>query len=271
MNDLQKVEFELLRHFVEICEKLELRYYLVCGSALGAVKYQGFIPWDDDVDVALPRADYERFLTEAPALLPEHVFLQNYRTDPEFPQIFSKLRHSGTTYIEKSVARLPINHGIYIDIFPLDGRPEGALAQKMLELRKKLYLWKLMTAVDLPREPKSLVHYTLFRMMGCHRRIPKIAARYDQLISACPTEGAVVWCNHGNWQGVLDYAPAEQFGQGVTAVFEGLQVRIPAQYDAYLRQKYGDYRQDLPEDQKVGHHYYEICDTEKPYTYYTKR
>lgn len=268
MNDLQKVELELLRQFVEICEKLELNYYLVCGSALGAVKYQGFIPWDDDVDVALPRGDYERFLREAPALLPEHVFLQNYRTDPGFPQIFSKLRHCGTTYIEKSVAKLPINHGICIDIFPLDGRPEGAAAQRLLELRKKLFLWQLMTAVDLPRGPKSMAHYTVFRLMGCHRRIPEIAARYERMISAYPAEGAKVWCNHGNWQGVLDYAPAEQFGEGARAVFEGLQVRIPVQYDAYLRQKYGDYRRDLPEDQKVGHHYYEICDTEKPYTDY---
>ena len=76
MNRLQTVELELLKAFVDICEKLGLKYYLVCGTALGAVKYGGFIPWDDDVDVALPREEYRRFLQEAPALLPEHIFLQ---------------------------------------------------------------------------------------------------------------------------------------------------------------------------------------------------
>ena len=73
MTEIQKKSFELLCQFVEICEKLDLEYFLVCGSALGAVKYGGFIPWDDDVDVAMHREDYERFLEQAPKLLPEHM------------------------------------------------------------------------------------------------------------------------------------------------------------------------------------------------------
>lgn len=74
MTELQEIEVGLLQQFLSICEKLNLTYYLVCGSALGAVKYGGFIPWDDDIDVALPRKDYERFCREAPELLPEWCF-----------------------------------------------------------------------------------------------------------------------------------------------------------------------------------------------------
>ena len=118
MTELQEKEFRLLQIFVEICEKLKLRYFLVCGSALGAVKYKGSIPWDDDVDVGMPRRDYDVFKKEAQKLLPNGVFLQNYETDPAYPQVFSKLRDSNTTYIEKSVAHLPINHGIYIIMIP---------------------------------------------------------------------------------------------------------------------------------------------------------
>ena len=70
MTELQTVELELLRQFLAVCEREGLTYYMVCGSALGAVKYGGFIPWDDDIDVALPRADYERFCRVAPGLLP---------------------------------------------------------------------------------------------------------------------------------------------------------------------------------------------------------
>ncbi len=79
MTELQTVELELLRQFLAVCEREGLTYYMVCGSALGAVKYGGFIPWDDDIDVALPRADYERFCRVAPGLLPDWCFLQNYR------------------------------------------------------------------------------------------------------------------------------------------------------------------------------------------------
>ena len=78
MTPLQKTEFALLECIVSICSRLNLRYYLVCGSALGAVKYGGFIPWDDDIDVGMPREDYNRFLSMAPSLLPDHLFLQNY-------------------------------------------------------------------------------------------------------------------------------------------------------------------------------------------------
>lgn len=117
MTPLQEKELALLKEFVAICDRLQLRYYLVCGSALGAVKYQGFIPWDDDVDVALPRKEYEIFLAEAPSMLPPQFFLQDYRSDPAFPAIFAKLRDSNTTFLEKSASRLNIHHGIYMDIF----------------------------------------------------------------------------------------------------------------------------------------------------------
>ena len=91
MTELQSVEFSLLKSFVNICDELGLTYYLVCGSALGAVKYSGFIPWDDDIDVALPRNDYELFCEKAPALLPAGYFLQNHKTDKNYPRIYSKI------------------------------------------------------------------------------------------------------------------------------------------------------------------------------------
>lgn len=85
MTPIQKKVFQMLQIFTQICDRLQLKYFLVCGSALGAVKYGGFVPWDDDVDVALFRNDYERFCKEAPALLPKQFFLQNFQSDPAFP------------------------------------------------------------------------------------------------------------------------------------------------------------------------------------------
>lgn len=268
MNHLQKAELDILKIFIEICEKLDLHYYLVCGTALGAVKYGGFIPWDDDVDVALSRADYEFFLREAPALLPEYLFIQNYRTDPAFPHVFTKLRNTNTTFLEKSVAHLPMNHGVYIDIFPLDGYPEGTFKGKLFELRKKIFTWQQYCALKGDKNPKVQFRNRIFRLFGFHKRTAKTLGKLDLFYSRFPTETSAIWCNHGNWQRSLEYASRSQYGDGAWAAFEGLRVRIPEQYDAYLTQKYGDWCADLPEEKKVSHHNWLVCDLDKPYTYY---
>lgn len=157
MTPIQKKVFQMLQIFTQICDRLQLKYFLVCGSALGAVKYGGFVPWDDDVDVALFRDDYERFCKEAPALLPEQLFLQNFQSDPAFPAIYSKLRNSETTCIEESVAVLPINHGISLDIFPLDGYPKDKKEQERLERKKAWFVRKLSIPCVRPERWKEAV------------------------------------------------------------------------------------------------------------------
>ncbi len=268
MNELQQKEFELLREFDRICRELELPYFLVCGSALGAVKYQGFIPWDDDVDVAMYRHDYEKFIAMAPAMLPEHLFLQNHHTEPRFPQLYSKLRNSNTTYIEKTAAAIPMNHGIFIDIFPLDGYPTGKLAQHWLELRKRLYQSMLLCAYDFPRGGVNRILCGTYRFLGLHRKSGKIAQKLNKCLSKYPVKGSELICNHGNWQGKLEYAPKWHYGNGAKADFQGLTSYVPESYDEYLRQKYGDWRADLPPEEQKGHHYHSICDVNTAYTYY---
>ena len=267
MNLLQEKEFELLADFVEVCAKLDLSYYLVCGSALGAVKYQGFIPWDDDIDVALPRADYERFQRSAQDYLRKGHFLQNFRTDPAYPNVFSKLRDSNTTYIEKSVRSIDMNHGVYIDVFPLDGYPKGFSDQLLFEVRKWLYRRELISTFTHEGVLKNCV-YGAIRLFGAGKRTREILESYEELISSCDLESSELWCNHGSWQGRLEYASREQYSDGIAAKFEGLNVRIPRRYDEYLTQKYGNWREDPPKSEQVGHHWYEVCDVEHSYKEY---
>lgn len=271
MNQLQEKELEILKAFIEACDALNLNWFLVCGSALGAVKYGGFIPWDDDIDVGMFREDYERFLAQAPSLLPKHLFLQNYMSDPAFPHIFSKLRDSRTTYIEKTVADLPIHHGVYMDIFPLDGYPSSKCDQRWFERKKLNYVRKLNCAFKAQRRLPGKIRCGIYRMLGYHRHTERIAAKYDKMIKRYPIQSTQMVCNHGNWQGKLEYAPRAQYGDGRWASFEGLRVRIPEKYDEYLSQKYGSWRADLPEHRKKGHHHGQIIDLERPYTHYMKR
>jgi len=203
--------------------------------------------------------------------LPEKMFLQTYQTDENFPHIFAKLRNSDTTYIEKSVAHIDMNHGVYIDIFPLDGYPKDINEQEQLEKQKFYYKRKLSCAFAMPYGGTAKIKHITKRLLGYDRNRKKTLENYTALISQYSPDDSDYICNHGNWQGKLEYAPCEQYGNGVMAKFEGLDVRVPEQYDAYLTQKYGDWRADLPAEQQVGHHYYTVLDLDNPYAMYMNK
>lgn len=273
MNKLQEKEFQILKAVIEICDKLDLKYYLVCGSALGAAKYQGFIPWDDDIDIGLFREDYEKFCMNAQKMLPEYYFLQNNKTDKYFPALYSKVRDSRTTYIEKGVSDLKIHHGVYIDVFPLDGYPDDKKEIWKLELKKEFLKYCLFCVFD--KNPditwKAKALRVVGRGLGLHKRTNQIVGRIDRLITQYPTHNSTLICNHGNWQGRLEYASKEQYGEGYDTEFEGIRVRIPEKYDEYLTQKYGDWRAELAEEKKKGHHAYLVCDLNHSYMEYVKK
>lgn len=275
MNDLQKTEFDLLRELIRICDTLELKYYLVCGSALGAVKYGGFIPWDDDIDVALPRPDYELLCQKAPSMLPNDMFLQNFITDPNYPILSSKLRDLNTTYIEKNMQDLDIVHGVFIDVFPIDGLPNTASEQK--KYLKKLHAFERRRSANLPRKYgvgiglRSLGIYWINRLTGIYRNTGETLRKLTEYVKRYSPEKAEIWCIHHEERSLSAFNSAEWYGEGTEAVFEGLTVMIPEKYDLYLTKRYGNWRADLSDDQKVGHHYYTVCDLDLPYAEYKRR
>ena len=160
LKKLQSIETEMFRVFIEVCEKLNLRYYVLGGTLLGAVRHGGFIPWDDDIDLGMPRDDYEVFLREAPSLLPSHLFLQNYRTDPEYCLNITKIRNTGTTFIEYESRQQDICHGVFIDIFPLDHYPDTAWAELLYKIKRrvlKVRIGKAFIWDDAPNPIKELL------------------------------------------------------------------------------------------------------------------
>ena len=138
----QKVLKELLLEFNRVCEKHNIKYILFSGTAIGAIRHKGFIPWDDDLDVAMLRTEYERFLEVAPKELNSEYYLQAEFSE-HWPLYFSKLRKNNTTCLEKYHPKdKKIHQGIYIDIFPIDNASNNKFLRKVQFLSSKVVLAK---------------------------------------------------------------------------------------------------------------------------------
>jgi lipopolysaccharide cholinephosphotransferase len=268
MNKLKQCELSMLKCFISICQKLNLKYFLVGGTLLGAVRHQGFIPWDDDIDVGMLRKDYEVFLKEAGKLLPEYYFLQTSNTDPEFPHNFAKIRDSRTTFIETTTKKYNINHGVFIDIFPFDFYPDGRATANVLEFKKKF----LKSRIDLGFFfDTPVVHSKLGNIM-----IALAKVRYPSIKKAVVARGKLFqsvkkgnritnYC--GIW-GQREIVPKEWLEETCDLQFEDIVASGPKYYHEYLRNVYGNYMELPPVEMRVGHHYTEVIDLNYPFTHY---
>lgn len=265
--ELKKLETDILREFVTVCEKLNLKYYLLGGTLLGAVRHKGFIPWDDDIDVGMPRADYEIFLKKAKEFLPPNLFVQSMESDPEYINCFAKIRNSDTTFMESSSAKMNIHHGVFVDVFPLDMYPEGVIQQRITNFKRKWYARRVgceFVVRDGDRLQRKLKRFVYRKMFPSLKRI---LAKREKMYRA--TRESIYWVNYGG--GIKEIVPAEWYGEGTNVEFEGMQVTAPAEYDKWLTQVYGDYMQLPPVEKRVGHHYVDVIDLKKPYTEYVGR
>lgn len=272
LSELQQLERELLELCLRLCRQLGLRCFAVQGTLLGAVRHGGFIPWDDDVDLALPRDDYERFLRQAPPLLPKGVFLQTRRSDPGYPMPYAKLRRGGTTFLERSVRQRKMHHGVYIDLFPLDNYPDSAVSAAWLETKKMLLRLRLRELFDTSGQDGAAKR--VLARLGCAAtRLlwPRVAdameARERLYRSAKPGRRLV---SHGSPWGRREIVERAWFESAVPLPFDGLSVPAPAGYDAYLRKLYGDYGTPPPEAERVSHHDALVVDLQRSYTSYTE-
>lgn len=263
MKALWKVELDILEVVDSICRKYDIKYCLFAGSLLGAVRHKGFIPWDDDIDVAMLRKDYERFLEIAPMELPAHLFLQNSLTDPEWRSAFSLIRNSNTMAVDKAYlkTKMRINMGVSIDIFPLDGVPKSRLIRKMLcalarvesLLRREAFQHR---DIGLVERSVCLGARLLFRWLGnerIYRWREGLFARYDaDKTGLCTTAPA-------RWEYREDEMwPTEWFKEMIDAPFEYLTVRIPKDAEKILDHEFGDWHKFVKFTGDHGETYFDV-------------
>lgn len=250
LKELHVFQTRMLKDVADLCERHQLRYTIYCGTLLGAVRHGGFIPWDDDVDIAMPLKDYRRFLRIARRELKDKYFVQNYLTDPRVNILWTQLRANGTTSMYRNLAARKIHWGITIDIYPFLGVAEG---EKAFKRQKGAISWaKSFLIEDLGRAAG-------WTFVGWQRVINRIPLRIRVIIAACLMRYASRDPEKSKWVCTIDAAPFEakykweEWQEMTWGKFEDLKLRMPARYDVLLRRMYGDYWVLPPEDKRKGH------------------
>jgi lipopolysaccharide cholinephosphotransferase len=242
--------------FDRICRAQDIPYYLVAGSLLGAVRHQGIIPWDDDVDVALLRPDYERFVRVAPHELGDRYFLQTAKSDPDYLFCYAKIRLSGTRFVEATSIDCDIHHGVYIDIFSLDNVPESP-AMRWLHAG----LYRVLNMMVLARGKYwdlSPVKNCVVRVLRAFLRpipFPTLTRWLQAAIQLSRNDESTSVVMFGApWRYGRGCAPRRCFNNPIELKFGDHSASAPAMWHEYLTHLYGDYMTPPPEDERGKAH-----------------
>ena len=257
---MKVIELDILVKFAEYCDKHNLRYYLYAGTLLGAVRHQGFIPWDDDIDVVMPRPDYERFLTltlDDP--VSDHIDVLSSRTSDDRIFPFMKLVDSRTdgheAYLDEK-----FHNGIWIDVFPLDGVPEDITERKKFIANQQKDIKRLShcnRTIVFTWNPLKLAKRTMIYLLYYRASSRGIAARLEANARKYSYDdsryiGVTAFC--GGHNNVIEKAG---FEDAVLLPFEGHNFKVPGTYKQYLSHLFGpDYMTPPPISKRTQAHLY---------------
>jgi len=257
LKRLHEVELDILLAIDKVCEDNGLTYFLDSGTALGAVRHGGFIPWDDDVDIGLPLDDYRRFLKIAPDALPRGFSVHTALNTEGLASLWVKVFADGTRFIDNDMMEAGCNQGIFVDVFPYCSLPKDESEVKSLVRQAtKLQRMSYLHFIEHPKVPRTTPFRPLVQL-GCvvthfftarFTSIDKIAHDFDDILSVPgdgrrwydPCYGSFVFDND-------DLFPMARLD------FEGHSLPVPANCDAYLKVLYGDYNQLPSEEDRYTH------------------
>lgn len=246
LKEIQQCEFEILKKVHELCEKYGIQYYLYGGTLLGAVRHGGFIPWDDDVDLIMPLKDFYRFQEIAQKELGDKYFVQTCMNDSDFPKIFMKVRREDSYICEDKWEERKMHSGIYIDIMPLAGFPEGKCNEKIF--LHAFSFWEQLSSFDKPKTKRMSVKMLFAVMKKLPLRFRYQMREYVMKKSDWFGRRSSLVCSYGS-----HYKPMKKrvmmrewfTGKGQMN-FEGYQFYVPAGWKEYLEYLYGENYMQLP-------------------------
>ena len=258
---LQLEELSMFKEIVRICERHDLTYYVMGGTLLGAVRHQGFIPWDDDLDIGFKREDYVRFLEYAEEELSAPYRVLSIYNDERYINLFSRVIDRRIT-LRREYTVNKTEQKLWVDVFPLDGAPEGGISRWLWE--KNVYLRRgirnlscFSELIDVSKEYHGIkkvvvaiaLHTDVERLFNTHR----ILIRLDRYLAKFPLDEYPCIGNPmgGGW--FKEVYPKEWYDEVVRLPFEDVEVNCPKEYKRILTQMYGDYMTPPPENARNKH------------------
>lgn len=250
LRRIQLTELEILNEVVRICDEHSLNYFFVEGTLLGAMRHHGFIPWDDDIDIGMPREDYDRFLAICEENLGERFVLQWYETDEKYWLPFAKVRLKNTIYTEHRASENLKEKGFWIDIFPFDH--SGDLVKRATRSKGKHLKRLFSLSVFLGRGGTFLQRCFVLPLKILHIKCRDILRRYDKIAKKGAGDYIV---NYGSaYEFKRQTMPRDWYFPPRKEYFEGKLYNVPNCAEKVLTQIYGNYMQLPPKSERTPRH-----------------
>jgi lipopolysaccharide cholinephosphotransferase len=263
------VELDLLERFLDFCKKNDLKVFAAFGTLLGAVRHKGFIPWDDDMDVIMPREDFDKACKLAPSYFNEPYFFQTANTDSAnfFP--YARLRNSNTTGYIYCLKNEPYNQGIFIDIFVLDKAPINRLKCKTFLLKRKVCEFVAQNYMNFSSRKKYSFLKPFLKLYCCNHSYSFVCKKYEEITKKFIKLKKSWYVNSAN---MLQIFNPKDFLEEDLVDFYGFKLPIPKNYDEILRESYGDYMSFPPiEKRGTWHDGIIYFDPDMPYKEYVSK
>ncbi len=257
LEELKKIQLDILKYTVEICNKYKLTYFLGGGTLLGAVRHKGYIPWDDDIDIMMPRKDYEKLLEVFNEESPEEYSLLSYRETTDYFYAFAKIVDFRTCLKEPEL-KLNENMGIYIDVFPIDYLSNNMKKNKKIfrkyQIMERLLSVNMLDDIGYSTESKMklFIKRLVFPIIRW-RKVSKYLLRKMDLLGSRYNGTQFVGCISGTYA-EKEIMPSSYISTSTLLKFEGSEYTAPVGYKEYLVKHYGDYMKLPPKEQRKCTH-----------------
>ena len=264
IKQVWSVEQEILDVIHRVCSDYNLRYTLAYGTLIGAIRHSGFIPWDDDIDIIMPRDDYEKLLEIWENAAPAGYILQNIRTNADYTNTFSKIRKDHTTFLQdEAEAAKQYHKGIFVDIFPADRVADNAVSNKVQYIACAVNLLYTRGYTSGSGGFIGAVERILLALPKCVH--PMLRKTSEKIIRRWNNDEELRWFVPSTIEYAKHYYPSNLFDDMKTIDFCQKSYLCVADPDAFLRADYGDYMQLPPEEERVWKHHPIIIDFEHNY------